>query len=755
MQNSQELYKQAVQSYQMGNIAAAEGTLRQILKENVEYAPALHLLGIIGLDVERYELAEEFVSAAIVYQDNNPAYHFTLGRIQNRQNKKEEAIASYKTAIALSPDHTDALNNLGTILLSMEKIDEASAIFSQILKKEPNNFNALSNSASILYKLAKYDDSIELYNKALALNPSSPNLYHDIGLALEAQSKVDEALPYFLKAIEIKPDYVDALINLGNIYRHKGKLPEALHYYAKIKSIEKNEYAFVGTASIYIEQGRNEEALMEAEYADKNLPESLRLKNFLGTLYNKVSKFEEALKCYNRAIEIDAAQPDVYANKATTLKNLGRLDEAIQNTKKALELSPNEQWIHSNLLLTMLYASSVTPEGLAEASRNFGEVVADPLIRNRPFTNDRNPARKLRIGYVSPDFRSHAVSYFLSPIYHADRDNFELFAYSKVEVEDEVTQRTKKYFDHWRDIKFLNNDDAADLIEKDKIDILIDLAGHTANNGLMILARKPAPIQATWLGYTATTGMKAMDYRITDIHAEPEGLTEHLGTETLWRLPDIFAAYSPHENSPDVIDHAPFEDNGYITFGCFNNFTKVTDPVVKTWTEILKQVPSSKLMLEISGIDEEKVRSEAEAHLTKYGISKDRLSLFPFRRANQYVLYNKIDIALDPFPAVGGTTSMDTLWMGVPFVTLAGGHFGSRMGVPILTNVELQELIAQNTDEYISIATKLANDHERLKKIRSGLRQKFADSPAMDQKRFAKNMESAYREMWKIWVSKN
>lgn len=755
MQHEQDLYKQAVQYYQAHNLANAEGVLRQILSANPRHALSLHLLGIIGLDVQRLDLAEELVRAAISEQDNNPNFHFTLGRILNRQDKKEDAISQYKRALDLKPDYTDALNNLGTVLLSTNRIDEASNIFSKILEKNPVDFNALCNSASILYKQEKYEESIEIYQKALKIDPTNANIYHDIGLSLEFQNKIDEALEYFKKAVEHKPDYIDAILNMGNIYRHKGKQNEALSCYLKIKSIEPNEFACVGSAFIYIEQGRHEESLMEIEYADRMFPDSCRLKNFLGTIYNRVIKFEEALKCYNRAIELDPEQAEAYANKAATLKNLGKTDEAIETIKIALALSPNEAWIYTNLLLTMLYASSVSPEELAETARQFGKKIADQHLRNRPFLHDKDPDRRLKIGYVSPDFRSHAVRYFLSPIYEHDTKNFELFAYSKTETEDEITEMIKGHFDHWRDIKYLNSDDAADLIEKDKIDILVDPAGHTANNGLMIFAIKPAPIQITWLGYTATTGIKAMDYRITDIYAEPVGMTEYLNTENLWRLPDIFAAYSPHEKSPEVIDHPPFEDNGYITFGCLNNFTKVTDTVIQTWTKILKQVPNSKLLLEISGIDNEKIKSEIEDRILQFGLTKDRLILLPFKKSNQYVLYNRIDIALDPFPAVGGTTGMDTLWMGVPYITLAGRHFASRMGVSILTNAGLAELIAKDTEDYIDMAVSLAKDPDRLRHLRHGLRERFAASPAMDQKRFARNMEAAYREMWRIWVSKN
>ena len=755
MLSHQDLYKQAVQYYQTRNLSNAEGILRQILAIDPRHALSLHLLGIIGFDVERYDLAEELVRAAISEQDNNPNFHFTLGRILNRQDKKEDAISHYRQAISLKEDYVDALNNLGTVLLSMDRIDEASDIFSKILQKNHQDFNALSNSASILYKQGRFDEAVEHYKKSLNINSTNPKIYHDIGLALEAQNKIDEALEFFLKATQIKPDYIDALLMIANIYRYQGKLDDSLSYYLKIKSLEKNEYASVGAAFVYTEQGRHEFALMEVEYADRTFPESFQLKNFLGTVYNRVLLFEEALQSFDRAIELDPNQVEGYANRATTLKNLGRTDEAIAALKKCLSMDPSLAWIYHNLLLTMIYASSVSPEELAKTCREFGDKIADPKLRERPFTNDRSTNRRLRIGYVSPDFRSHAVRYFLSPIYEHDSEKFELFAYSKTEMQDNVTEMIKKHFDHWRDIKYLNSDDAADLIEKDKIDILVDPAGHTANNGLMIFARKPAPIQITWLGYTATTGMKAMDYRITDPYAEPVGMTEHLNTETLWRLPDIFAAYSPHEDSPSVVDKAPFEGNGYITFGCLNNFTKITDTVIQTWTKILKNTPNSKLLLEISGIDNEKIRSEIEERLLQYGLEKNQLILFPFKKSNQYVLYNKIDIALDPYPAVGGTTSMDTLWMGVPFVTLAGRHFASRMGVSILTNAGLPELIAQNTEEYISIAVDLAKNPDRLRQIRHGLRERFAASPAMDQKKFARNMEAAFQEMWKIWVSKN
>ena len=297
-------------------------------------------------------------------------------------------------------------------------------------------------------------------------------------------------------------------------------------------------------------------------------------------------------------------------------------------------------------------------------------------------------------------------------------------------AEDEVTARLKPGFDHWRNIRALSDDAAADLIEADGIDILVDMSGHMAGNRLLIFARKPAPVQATWLGFTTTTGVKAIDYRITDVYADPPGMTEHLNTETLWRLPATFCCYQPRAGIADPIDHPPRDDNGFTTFGCFNNFTKVTDGTLKCWAEILARVSDARLLLEIVGIDSEEFRRETEARLVRLGLPLDRVILEPRKRSNQYVLYNKIDIALDPFPYNGGTTTMDALWMGVPVMALAGKHFAARMGVTILNNVGLPELVAEDEAAYVDLATDLATDPSRLRAVRHNLRQKMSASPS-------------------------
>jgi protein O-GlcNAc transferase len=523
-----------------------------------------------------------------------------------------------------------------------------------------------------------------------------------------------------------------------------------------------------------IGQGKFDEAEQCCRAALDLLPNNVEFLVKLGGILLYQDKAEESLIFLERALVFEPNNAAIFNNMAGAFKRQGRLDESIACSRKAIALRPGDGLKYSNLLLSMVYAASISPQELAETAREFGQRFADPLRWQRPLIRDKNPDRKLRIGYVSPDFRDHAVNYFFEFLLRLhDRQQFEVFAYSSTHGKDHVTARLRPEFDHWREIIMLSDDIVANQIEADEIDILVDLAGHTGYNRLLVFARKPAPIQVTWLGYPATTGMKAMDYRITDNYAEPVGMTEHLNVEKLWRLPEMFCCYGAHENSPAVIDHPPFEDNGYITFGCFNNFAKVTDPVLETWVKIMAQVPESRLLLEIADLEGLQIRHESntqsrlmlgsadierskfldtvEARLRRFGLPLDRVILEPRKRSNQFILYNRIDLALDPFPCNGGTTSLDTLWMGVPFVTLAGEHFVSRMGVTILTNAGMPELIAKNVDEYVQLATGLALDKDRLRSLRHNLRDRVAASPLMNQKSFTGNMEATYREMWRKW----
>ena len=319
-------------------------------------------------------------------------------------------------------------------------------------------------------------------------------------------------------------------------------------------------------------------------------------------------------------------------------------------------------------------------------------------------------------------------------------------------VEDDVTERLKTLFCGWHIVCGLDDDAAADLIEAQAIDILIDLSGHTARNRLLVFARKPAPIQVGWIGYPGTTGMAAMDYRFTDIHIEPVGLGDDLSVETLWRLPRVVACYQAPAADLPLSDGPPSVHTGYVTFGCLNRYTKVSDPALMTWGRILARVPRSKLLLEIANVDDPNIRQQVEIRLQQAGLPLDRVILEARSPQNRYVLYNRIDIALDPFPYNGGTTSFDALWMGVPFVALEGGYVVSRMGSSALEILGLPELSGRTADQYVDIAVTLALDPGRLREIRRDLRGRMARSPHMNHALLASDVGDAFRAMWRRWV---
>lgn len=747
---------QGMEHQKAGRLVEAEKIYRSILDVNPNHAHTLHMMALLALEIKQYGVAEELAKKAIKIQPSIEFFYNTLANILNTSGKHIEAETIYRQIAQKNPASADAHNNLGATLSALRKENEAIDAYKKALELNPKHYNALTNLGTLFHNQKKYAEASSLFKQAFEINPSSVEVCRHLAKSLYFSNKVESGKQYFEQVLKLNSDDVESLSFLGRIFRDQGKYEEALLYYKRLNSIQPSGFSHANVGLVLQDLGRATEATIQYKEALKHTPDSYEFYNNLALLYNDMARYEEAYSCYENALRLNPNNPLLLSNAAATYKDLGFLDKAIELLKRAISITPDHGYLYSNLLFVMLYAASVKPEELASTSRIFGEKIVDPLLIKKAHSNNKNTERKLRIGYVSPDFFKHAVHYFLEPllILH-DRTKFEIFAYSNTPKEDDVTERIKKEVDHWRDIRFLSDEKITSLIEADSIDILVDLTGHTGKNNLRIFAQKPAPIQITWLGYPATTGMKAIDYRITDIYAEPVGMTEHLNTETLWRLPQIFCCYQPSENSPAVIDHSPFEDNDYITFGCFNNFAKVTDDVMRTWSKIMAQVPKSQLLLEIFGVDIAMVRDQVQKRLEAAGIPLDRVILETRRRTNQYILYNRIDIALDPYPCNGGTTSMDTMWMGVPMITLAGRHFVSRMGVTILTNAGLPELIANSEDAYVKITVDLANDRERLKKMRHGLQEKVVASPLMDQKLFARNMEAAYREMWKIWCQKD
>jgi predicted O-linked N-acetylglucosamine transferase (SPINDLY family) len=628
----------------------------------------------------------------------------------------------------------------------------AEGVYLDILRFDPQHSMALNGLSALYAAGGNVTQAVTYCRRAAELSPRSRDVRYNLGVLLQKSGDLSAAQVEFEQARNLDPSFAPAYLGLGVLMCDARNYDMALEYFAAARKINETAQVCIHMAHTYKMMGRADDAGAFYARALECDPLNVQACNDLGSLYMKVFKFEEALDLFERALISAPNDARVLGNIASIYNMAGQSESALATYQRAIALMPYNPVFYNNLMLAMVYAPGVTPAQITQTAQEFGAKLANYQRRSRKLSVDRNPDRRLRIGYVSGDFRKHSVSYFIKPLLAAhDRAGFELFAYANQVRGDDVTEGLKPLFDVWRDIDGIGDDAVADMVEADRIDILIDLSGHTDGNRLMMFARKPAPVQITWLGFPATTGMSAMDYRITDIHAEPPGQGDDLSVEKLWRLPHIFCCYSGAGRPVEMSAVPPHAENGFITFGCFNNFGKVTDEALRAWAEILRRVPGSKLMLEVAGLESPRLQANIRSRLQGAEMPQQSVSVIRRRPENQFVLYNRIDIALDPFPCNGGTTSMDTLWMGVPLVTLAGGHFVSRMGVTILTNAGQGDLIARNIDEYIEKAVKLAGDHARLKDMRMNLRAKLEASPVMDARAFARDMEDAYRGMWRAF----
>jgi predicted O-linked N-acetylglucosamine transferase (SPINDLY family) len=711
-------------------------------------------LGLALQEQGRLDEAAACYRRALEVGPDDAEVHNNLGNALMDQGKLDEAIACYRRALELKPDYAQAHYNLGNALNDQEKPDEAAACYRRALELKPDFTDAHNNLGNALKDQGKLDEAVACYRRALELKPDHAGAHNNLGLALQGQGWLDEAAVCCRRALELKPDFAEAHSNLGDALSHQGKLDEAVACYRRALELKPDfTRAHNNLGNALNQQGKPDEAVACYRRALELKPDDAEVHINLGIALNDQGKPDEAVACCRRALELKPDFAVAHSNLGAAFKDQGKLDEAVACYQRALELKPDYVNAHSNLVYTQVFSPGYDAQTLCEAHRRWNQQHAAPLVKSiQPHLNDRSADRRLRVGYVSPDFRNHVVGQNLLPLLREhDHRRFEIFCYADVPRYDELTDRFRSYSDAWRNTVGLTDDKLAQCIREDRIDILVDLTLHMAHNRLLVFARKPAAVQVTFGGYPGTTGLATIDYRLTDPYLDPPDLYDHCYSEESIRLPDSFWCYDPLDSEPPV-NVLPAAEKGYISFGCLNNFCKVNPPVLKLWARVLQTVDRSRLVtLAGEGVH----RQHTLDLLAEEGVGRDRVTFVANQPRQQYLRhYHGIDIGLDTVPYNGHTTSLDSLWMGVPVVTLVGPTVVGRAGLCQLMNLGLPELIASSPEQYVHLAAELAQDLSRLSELRATLRGRMQKCPLMDAPRFARNIEAAFRDMWQRWCAK-
>jgi len=650
-----------------------------------------------------------------------------------------------------------ALLQKGLALQRAGQLAEAAAIYRQMLQRWPKHPDALYLLGVVVQKSGNQAEAVGLFDRAAkaSLKPARAHLQR--GFSLNALAQPAAAAAAFQAAIAGEAKLAEAHHQLGNTLRALRRLPEALTSLREATRLAPSDVVFWlsrGVACLHSQQlDEAVECFQHAVKLNASLPEA---REILGQALMAQRRNDEARVHLHEALRLRPDYAAAHHDLGRICAEEGLLAEAAAHYRHALTFK-REPETQTNLIFVLHYLPDTEPEQHFAEHRQWSEWFEKPLRAAwRPHVNDATPARRLRIGYVSPDFRDHPVSSFIEPILKGHhRENFETFCYANVKAPDGVTQQLRLLAGQWRDIQGWPPDEVAELIRQDGIDILVDLAGHTTDSGLPIFARKPAPVQVTWIGYPNTTGLDAMDYRLTDCLTDPPGQTESWHSEQLIRLPNTFSCYSAPVESP-AVGPLPALANGHVTFGCFNNFRKLSDPALALWARLLREMPTARLLLKSQGLDNPKTAGRLRDEFACAGVGADRLELCGagLAKAQHMGLYNRVDLALDPFPYNGTTTTCDALWMGVPVVTLAGRTHVARVGHSLVSHLGFPEWSVATPDAYVAKCRELAADLPGLAGLRLRLREQMRRSSICDVPLFIGHLETAYRAMWQQWCER-
>ncbi len=631
--------------------------------------------------------------------------------------------------------------------------ERAIAAYRRVVQLAPHIHQAHNNLSGLLLGIGQAQEALAAARQALALQPDDPMVNANAGQASVACGLVDEGIALLRKALLARSDMHPLRALLADVLVDAGRLEDGAALFSSVEGQYQNDARFLAAAArLYARVGLAGSA--EASYIRllQLEPRRAATYNDCAQLYNEHTQFSKARELCLKGLMLEPDAPVMWNTLANAQACMGQTGEALQSYHRALELAPALAATRSNLLLAMHYSSEVTPAQRVQAHREFGRLHAQPAAAARAFANSADPGRRLRIGYSSPDFRTHSVAFFFEPLLeHRDREGFEVVAFADVKGPDAVTARLRSQCDEWHSIVNLPDAVIAERVRAAGIDILVDLAGHAGNTHAAALAWKGAPVQVTYCGYPDTTGLEAVDYRITDAIADPPGVDADYA-ERLVRLPGSFLCFRPPPLLPDITP-PPGPGRGHVTFGCFNREFKVSKQAYDLWARILRSVPGSRLVMKCLGAADAGTRAFLLGEFERRGIPAARIELVGFIASQQehYGWYRQVDVALDTFPYNGTTTTLDSLMMGVPVVTLAGDCHAGRVGASLLTRIGIPEFIARDADEYVALAIELACDPERIAGLHGSLRQQLFASELCDGATFMAGFEFALRGMWANW----
>jgi protein O-GlcNAc transferase len=772
------------------HLASEFSEARELYESALAIEPAdtnvMFRLGVLDMQTGANERSLHWLDQALKHAPDTAKYHFVRGHVLSAERRFAEAIGAYRqvltiepgsvdtlcalasalqssgdypaaieayrAALVLEPNHSDALNNLGNCHRQQGDTGAAESAYRRALAVQADDVNALTNLGTLVQSSGRQDEAMALLEAAVRVAPASPCALVNLGVALQQRGESAEAATLLTRAVELDPAFPEAAYNLANALHALGRRREAaIHYQRAIAQAPAHADACNNLGIVYQELGTHEEAEQAFNAAIRLRPGFVAALNNAATLKRTLGRIAEAEAHLLEALAVDPDHSVTHNNLGNVLKDQGRLDDGIASYRRALASDPDNVVAHSNLAYGLTFQAEHPQQLLDECLRWSAQHETRYLDTHQPHANDATPSRRLRIGYVSPDFRDHCQTLFTLPLLsHHDHERFEIFCYASVTRPDDLMRRVATHADVWRDVRELDDARLAQLIRDDRIDILIDLTMHMADGRPLLFARRPAPVQIAWLAYPGTTGMRAIDYRLTDPWLDPAGADVQYSERSI-RLPDSFWCYDPLTDTPKV-NALPALANGYPTFGCLNNPCKLSDATFNLWGGVLREVADARLLLMAP---DGPARVRLTERLGRVGIDAGRISFTPFQRRADYLrTYHQIDAGLDTFPYNGHTTSLDSYWMGVPVVTRVGETAAGRAGLSQSANLGLRELVANSDARFVEIAVELIRDLRRLSDMRGSLRARLAASPLMDGTRFAAHVEAVYREVWAAWCSR-